>query len=102
MFNPIHNISSYSRVSLSFLYGISIILIPLKYSFTFVQSTLLLTIGYYDLISNRKAPFYNSWSIIVNMPISFVGWIEALGCDWGIDSIGGHLIYDAMIRYANY
>jgi len=31
------------------------------------------------------------------MPISFVGWIEALGCDWGIDSIGGHLIYDATI-----
>ncbi|GMH90976.1 hypothetical protein TrVE_jg13151 [Triparma verrucosa] len=98
MFLSIPTISPSSHITLSLLYGTSnILLIPPTFSFTFVQSTLLLTVGYYDLLSPSKPELYNPWSIIVNTPISFIGWLEAFKCEDGVKYFGGHFIYDATI-----
>ena len=93
------NIKKTNRIILSVLFSNLLVLIDYQFSFTFVQSAILLTTGYYTLINpNRNENrAYNSWSIIVNMPISFVGWVEAFGCERGVKKLGGHLVYDATI-----
>lgn len=71
--------------------------IPKYYSFTYVQTTLMLIASISELNSINKDINYNIKALIVHLPITFVGWIEAVYCDHFIHKYGGHLIYDTTI-----
>jgi hypothetical protein len=77
------------------------ILVNPTFSFTYVQTVLLLTVGFYELNNPTKTPStYNSFSLLVNLPIGFVGWVEALACDSWLVAYGGHVWYDATIPFS--
>jgi len=71
--------------------------IPFNYSFTYVQTTLMLTASLSELKLNNKNLFYDIKAIIVHLPVTIIGWIEAVFCDNFIEKYGGHLIYDTTI-----
>ena len=72
-------------------------LIPFNYSFTYVQTSLMLTASLSELKMNNKNIFYDIKAIIIHLPITIIGWIEAVFCDNFIEKYGGHLIYDTTI-----
>jgi len=76
---------------------LNIFLIPTNYSFTYVQTTLMLTASLSELNLENKDIFYDIKAIIIHLPITIIGWIEAVFCDNFIEKYGGHLIYDTTI-----
>lgn len=68
-----------------------------SYSFTYVQTILMLIASISELNSTDKDEYYNIKSVIVHLPLTFVGLIEAIYCDSFIKKYGGHLIYDSTI-----
>ena len=71
--------------------------VPFNYSFAYVQTSLMLTASLSELNSDNKNIFYDIKAIIVHLPVTIIGWIEAVHCDNFIEKYGGHLIYDTTI-----
>ena len=72
--------------------------VPRAFGFTYVQTVLMTAFVSRDLlIRERKDSLYVAWSVLVNIPVVLMGWIEALGCDAGLINYGGHVFYDAVI-----
>jgi len=71
--------------------------IPFNHSFTYVQTVLMLTAAISEYNLKDKDIYYDMKALIVHLPITIVGWIEALYCDKFFKNIGGHLIYDTTI-----
>ena len=49
------------------------------------------------LTVHPRAPAQAAYALLVGVPVGFIGWIEATGCDAFVRSIGGHVIYDSSI-----
>ncbi len=75
--------------------------VPQQLAFTYVQTALMLTFVFKDLVStDRKDVLYDAWAWIVNVSIVVMGWVESLGCTAApinLVSYGGHVWYDACI-----
>ena len=71
--------------------------VPFNYSFSYVQTSLMLTASLSELNLDNKNIFYDIKAIIIHLPITIIGWIEAVFCDNFIEKYGGHLIYDTTI-----
>ena len=71
--------------------------IPINHSFTYVQTTLMLTAAISELNLKNKDIYYDIKAIVIHLPITIVGWVEALYCDKFIKNYGGHVIYDTTI-----
>ena len=71
--------------------------VPFTYSFAYVQTSLMLTASLSELNLDNKNIFYDIKAIIVHLPVTIIGWIEAVHCDNFVEKYGGHLIYDTTI-----
>jgi len=73
--------------------------IPIQFSFTYVQTIILLLASINDLSIDKKHKdiYYTLKAGIVNLPIGLVGWLESYSCDNILIYIGGHLWYDCTI-----
>ena len=56
-------------------------LIPPQLSFSYVQTVLLCTSCFYESVQRDKPTHYTSYSVIVHLPVSFVGWLEVRACE---------------------
>ena len=73
------------------------IFVPVNHSFTYVQTILMLTAAISEYSLSNKDIYYDIKALVVHLPITIVGWLEALYCDDFIKYYGGHLIYDTTI-----
>ena len=98
-FRSVHVIPKNHATLHSLIHAISLqLLVPITFSFTYVQTVLLLTVGFFELTNKNKcSSTYNAFSLLVNLPIGFVGWLESLSCDSWLVGYGGHVLYDATI-----
>ena len=71
--------------------------VPFNHSFTYVQTILMLTAAISEYNLKNKDVYYDMKALIVHLPITIVGWIEALYCDRFLKNVGGHVIYDTTI-----
>jgi len=74
--------------------------VPLQFSFTYVQTVLLLAFSINQLSrpTNEKQFAYGFYPLISGFPIILIGWLESTCCSRiPLRNIGGHLIYDAWI-----
>ena len=72
-------------------------LVPPRFGFTYVQTSLLWVAAGYDLARNDKDRAYDLFACIVSAPVGAVAWCEGLGCDAWFKAAGGHVWYDAII-----
>lgn len=73
------------------------VVVPINHSFTYVQTILMLTAAISEYHLEDKDIYYDIKAFIVHLPITLVGWVEALFCDSFIKYYGGHLLYDTTI-----
>jgi hypothetical protein len=79
------------------------LLVPPRFSFTYVQTVLLwVACAYALLFARNKDVYYDLSALVVNTPVGLVAWVEALGCDSFFKSMGGHVWYDAIIPISTF
>ena len=78
---------------------------PARLGFIYVQTALLAAAAVHELLRRDKDRHYDLSSIVINMPISFVAWGEAVACDsflgqtlFTYKAAGGHWLYDGTIN----
>jgi hypothetical protein len=89
----------------SLLHGAALrLVVPGKFGFTYVQTTLLWIAAAYDMRRASKDRFYDLNAALISLPVGLVSWAEALACDsfmgqtaLTFKSIGGHVWYDACV-----
>ena len=67
------------------------------YSFTYVQTVLMSVGSLSELNETDKDVYYDIKAGIIHLPITMIGYIEAVYCDSFVKKYGGHLIYDTTI-----
>ena len=74
-------------------------LVPLNFSFTYVQTALLLVHSGCELArqASDKNALYDAAALLVALPVGLVSWAEAAGCESWLRGIGGHVWYDGTI-----
>ena len=70
-----------------------------QFGFTFVQTVLMLSaaLNQLKLPDKEKGYTYFCFSLIVALPVGFVGWLESLTCSNFLIKYGGHMLYDGGI-----
>jgi hypothetical protein len=100
LFRCMH-LSTTAIVLNSLVHGVATaLLVPPRFGFTYVQTALLLANSLAELRRppQQKDAYYALYALGVGVPVGFVGWMEALGCDAFVRSaLGGHLVYDTSI-----
>lgn len=81
------------------------LLVPPRLGFTYVQTALLAAAAAHELLHRDKDKYYDLAAIVINLPVGFVSWGEALACDTFLGqqrltykSAGGHWLYDGTIN----
>jgi len=79
--------------------------VPARLGFTYVQTALLAVAAAHELLRADKDWYYDVAAIVINLPVGFVAWFEALACDSFLGqelltykSAGGHWLYDGTIN----
>ena len=75
----------------------STFLVPRHYSFTYVQTVILTIASLTELKETDKDVYYDIKAVTMHLPITVMGYIEAVYCDSFFKKYGGHLIYDTTI-----
>lgn len=94
------SLSTRAIVVQSIIHGAATALVvPPRFGFTYVQTALMLIYSVAELWRplSEKDAYYAAYALMVGVPVGFVGWIESLGCDAFIRSVGGHVVYDTSI-----
>ena len=73
------------------------LMVPINYSFTYVQTVLMFIGSLSELNETDKDVYYDIKAGIIHLPITMIGYIEAVYCDSFVKKYGGHLIYDTTI-----
>mmetsp|Transcript_65199 Transcript_65199/g.108325 ORF Transcript_65199/g.108325 Transcript_65199/m.108325 type:complete len:268 (-) Transcript_65199:162-965(-) len=73
------------------------LLVPPRFSFTYVQTALMLVASVCELGRADKDIFYDVHALMVSLPVGFFGWLEAMSCDVFLINMGGHAWYDWSI-----
>ena len=75
----------------------ALVSVPDEFGFVYTQTVLILVFSSYELLRKDKDFTYDLAAVIVTLPIGFVAWVEAFGCDFALRDIGGHIWYDNTI-----
>lgn len=70
-----------------------------SFSFTFVQTVLLIAFSCNQIYrpKSEKGFAYSIYGLLVSFPVGIIGWMESIMCSSTIVHLGGHLCYDAYI-----
>jgi len=77
--------------------------LPDNVQFTYVQTVLMIAFSVNQLLRPRheKDLPYVLYSVLVSLPVSFIGWMESMFCSTFVkDLLYGHVAYDAYIPLA--
>ena len=77
---------------------ISLFVIPSRFFFTYVQTTVVgINSALVGLTRTDKDKYYDMEAILVDIPIVSASFVEAMGCESFLMSIGGHVWYDLVV-----
>lgn len=79
---------------------IQVSLVPLRHSNTYIHTCIILTTALCGIFSNSGGSYYTITVFTINLPMSIVSWIEAIGCDTFLIHIGGHLWSDILLVFS--
>ena len=100
LFRASDGMSTRATAAQAVIHGaVTVLLVPPRFGFTYVQTALLLVFSLVELAraGEEKDVYWDAYAVLVGLPVGFVAWAEALTCEHGYRSLGGHVIYDTSI-----